>query len=78
MTRQWRCPRCGQSFPPKAYSCPICKARFDTDYNLVYDKGTTKGHVVDRTWDDVPSGNMGYEEFTGIKTKKKRFWEFWK
>lgn len=33
--REWICPECGSTKPPKAYTCPDCKVAFDGNYDLV-------------------------------------------
>lgn len=34
--REWVCPRCDSIKPPKAYHCPDCKLKFDTEYNPIH------------------------------------------
>ena len=51
--KQWRCPQCNCTNPPKSYTCPICKTQFDANYNVLEIRH--------------PSMNMDDEDFEGRK-----------
>lgn len=51
--KEWKCPQCNSIKPPKGYSCPDCKIKFDTEY-----KPVEPLH---------PSQHMGDTDFEGMK-----------
>lgn len=58
-TAEWKCPNCGQrKYSPKAFVCPMCLVKFDTNYNMIKESSIFRDEHKSPAWslamDDAP------------------------